>query len=109
MPFHPAARGSSYRLRRREDGYILLALLLMVSLMTIAAFAVLPTIAFEIRRDREQELIHRGVQYSRAIRNYYKKFSRYPTRRLPEGRLPERTAACVAASWLAILPHLASG
>ncbi len=80
MPFHPAARGSSYRLRRREDGYILLALLLMVSLMTIAAFAVLPTIAFEIRRDREQELIHRGVQYSRAIRNYYKKFSRYPTR-----------------------------
>jgi hypothetical protein len=40
----------------------------------------MPTIAFEIRRDREQEMIHRGVQYSRAIRNYYKKFGRYPTR-----------------------------
>ena len=25
-------------------------------------------------------MIHRGVQYSRAIRNYYKKFGRYPTR-----------------------------
>jgi hypothetical protein len=40
----------------------------------------MPTIAFEIRRDREQEMIHRGVQYSRAIRSYYKKFGRYPTR-----------------------------
>ena len=25
-------------------------------------------------------MIHRGVQYSRAIRDYYKKFGRYPTR-----------------------------
>ncbi len=79
MNFHPTRR-PLYPLRRREDGYILLTLLLMVSLMTIAAFAVLPTIAFEIRRDREEEMIHRGVQYSRAIRSYYKKFSRYPTR-----------------------------
>ena len=80
MAFHPKARRPSPPLRRREDGYILLTLLLMVTLMTITAFAVLPTIAFEIRRDREEEMIHRGVQYSRAIRNYYKKFSRYPTR-----------------------------
>jgi type II secretory pathway pseudopilin PulG len=58
----------------------MLALLLMVALLIIAAAAVLPSIAFEIRRDREQELIHRGVQYSRAIRSYYKKFGRYPTR-----------------------------
>src|SRR5271166_1172207 len=54
--------------------------MLMVTMMVIAAAAVMPTIAFEIRRDREQELIHRGVQYSRAIRAYYKKFGRYPTR-----------------------------
>src|SRR5205823_4084387 len=26
------------------------------------------------------EMIHRGVQYSRAIRNYYRKFGRYPTK-----------------------------
>jgi hypothetical protein len=32
------------------------------------------------RRDREEELIHRGVQYSRAVRRYVKKFGRYPTR-----------------------------
>jgi type II secretory pathway pseudopilin PulG len=63
-----------------EQGYVLLTLLLMVTVLTIAAAAVLPTISFEIRRDREEELIHRGVQYSRAIRSYYKKFGRYPTK-----------------------------
>ncbi len=66
--------------RPREKGYILLTLMLIVSLMVIFAAAVMPAISFEIKRDREQEMIHRGVQYSRAIRAYYKKFGRYPTR-----------------------------
>ena len=71
---------SSVRRRPAQEGYVLLSLLLMVALLIIAAAAVLPSISFEIKRDREQELIHRGVQYSRAIRSYYKKFGRYPTR-----------------------------
>jgi type II secretory pathway pseudopilin PulG len=66
--------------RGGEDGYVLLFLLLTVALMVIAAAAVVPTIRFEIERDREEELIHRGVQYSRAIRAYYKKFGRYPAK-----------------------------
>lgn len=66
------------RLHRSDRGYVLLTLLLMVTVMTIAALAIVPTIKFEIRRDREEEMIHRGVQYSRAIRAYYKKFGRYP-------------------------------
>ncbi len=65
---------------RREQGYVLLTLLLVVSLMTIAALAVLPDMIFELKRDNENEMIHRGVQYSRAIRAYYRKFGRYPTR-----------------------------
>jgi len=63
-----------------QRGYVLLTLLLIVSLMIIAAGAVVQTIAFEIKRDREEEMIHRGVQYARAIRSYYKKFGRYPTK-----------------------------
>ncbi|MFZ0760283.1 MAG: hypothetical protein WAM69_10065, partial [Candidatus Sulfotelmatobacter sp.] len=70
----------SARSSRPESGFILLTLLLVVALMTIAAAAVLPTISFDIRRDQEEEMIHRGVQYSRAIRVYYKKFGRYPTK-----------------------------
>jgi type II secretory pathway pseudopilin PulG len=74
------ARHQATRHHRGQRGYILLTLLLLVALLIIAAAAALPAISFEIRRDREQELIHRGVQYSRAIRTYYKKFGRYPTR-----------------------------
>src|SRR5260370_38150285 len=74
------SKQSSVRRRPAQEGYVLLSLLLMVALLIIAAAGVLPSISFEIKRDREQELIHRGVQYSRAIRSYYKKFGRYPTR-----------------------------
>ena len=59
---------------------MLLMLMLVVTLLAIAAAAIVPTMAFQMRRDREEELIHRGVQYSRAIRRYVKKFGRYPTR-----------------------------
>jgi type II secretory pathway pseudopilin PulG len=57
----------------------MLTMLLVVSLMTIAALAALPDMIFELKRDQEKEMIHRGVQYSRAIRIYYRKFGRYPT------------------------------
>ena len=73
-------RPSANRHRQSERGYILLTLMLIVTIMTIVALAIVPEIKFTIRRDREEELIHRGVQYSRAIRAYYKKFGRYPTR-----------------------------
>ncbi len=58
----------------------MMMLLLIIALMTIFAAAILPEITFEIKRDREEEMIHRGVQYSRAIRAYYKKFGRYPAK-----------------------------
>ena len=39
----------------------MLTLLLMIALMTIFAAAILPEITFEIKRDREEEMIHRGA------------------------------------------------
>jgi type II secretory pathway pseudopilin PulG len=73
----PGVKG---RHRQSQGGYILITLLLFVALLTIFATAVEETIKQQIMRDREEELIHRGVQYSRAVRHYYKKFGRYPTR-----------------------------
>ena len=67
------------RLRRREEGYALLTLLLVLALMAIFAAGVIIPYKYETQRDQETEMIHRGVQYSRAIRAYYKKFGRYPT------------------------------
>jgi type II secretory pathway pseudopilin PulG len=65
---------------RGEQGWVLLTLLLAMTLLIIFAAAIVPSITFDIKRDREEEMIHRGVQYSRAIRAYYKKFGRYPTK-----------------------------
>ena len=70
------ARGG--RFQRGQDGYALLVLLLVMALIVIASAIIAPSLAFEIRRDREEELIHRGVQYSRAIRNYSAKTGRFP-------------------------------
>jgi len=63
-----------------EHGYILIALILFVALLAIAMTAMAPVISQQVKRDREEELIHRGVQYSRAIKHYVKKFGRYPTK-----------------------------
>ena len=64
--------------RRSERGYILITIILFVSLIAIAAVIMAPVIAFQVKRDREEELIHRGVQYSRAMKHFVKKFGRYP-------------------------------
>ncbi len=64
----------------RPEGYILLTLIFVAAVTAIFLAAVLPQFSQQIRRDREEELLHRGVQYSRAIRRYYKKFGRYPVR-----------------------------
>lgn len=68
-----AARGL-----QRESGYLLLAVLLMMAFMIIAATIEAPRIVQQIKRDREEEMIHRGTEYARAIKKFYKKFGRYP-------------------------------
>lgn len=55
-----------------------MTLLLIMAVMGIVAATAVTSFKFDIRRDREEEMIHRGVQYSRAIRAYYRKFGRYP-------------------------------
>lgn len=68
------------KLRNSSRGYILITLMLFFALLAIAAMAVLPKIAFQIKRDREEEMMHRALEYSRAVKRYYKKFGRYPSR-----------------------------
>ena len=64
---------------KSERGYVLLTLLLFVAVLTITV--ALPMVSyynFQMKRDREEELVHRGVEYERAVRKYYKKFGTYP-------------------------------
>jgi type II secretory pathway pseudopilin PulG len=64
--------------RQSESGYLLLAVLLLMALMIIAATIEAPRIVQQIKRDREEEMIHRGTEYARAVKKFYKKFGRYP-------------------------------
>lgn len=57
---------------------MLITLILFVALLAISLTAMAPEMVQQMKRDREQELIHRGVQYSRAIQHFYKQYSRYP-------------------------------
>jgi type II secretory pathway pseudopilin PulG len=66
--------------RGGQQGYILLTLCLFAAALAIAVAVVAPTMAFQMKREREAELLHRGVQYSRAIRTFTKKTGRYPMR-----------------------------
>ena len=68
------------RRRSVESGYVLLILLLAVALLSIGFLSAVQKLEFQIKRDREEEMIHRGVQYSRAVRHFFKKTGRYPTR-----------------------------
>jgi type II secretory pathway pseudopilin PulG len=77
----PGEKRISADLRRRhagEEGYILIAVLFMVAMVLIMLSIAAPKIAADIERDREIELQHRGHQFERAIKLYYKKFGAYP-------------------------------
>ena len=63
---------------QREGGYVLLAILLLVAFMVIVATIEAPLMVQQMKRDREEEMIHRGTEYARAVKKYYKKFGRYP-------------------------------
>jgi type II secretory pathway pseudopilin PulG len=63
-----------------QAGYIMLIFLLLLAMMAIAMTAAAPRLAQQIKRDNETEMIHRGTEYARAIKKFYKKFGRYPGR-----------------------------
>lgn len=69
---------AQYRDRRGERGYILIVLLLACALLAIAMGAAVTNFRKSIQREKEVEAIHRGVQYARAIKVFYRKFGRYP-------------------------------
>ena len=71
-------RPSDPRRRQRDGGYMLLAILLLMAVMIIAATVEAPRLVQQMKRDREEEMIHRGTEYARAIKKFYKKFGRYP-------------------------------
>ena len=59
----------------RNRGYAMAALLIAMSVMAILFTVALPTWKQTIQREKEEELIFRGNQYSRAIAAYQRKYA----------------------------------
>jgi type II secretory pathway pseudopilin PulG len=64
--------------QRSEQGFMLVGLIVAIFLILLALSVAAPKVAQNLRREREVEAIHRGNQYVRAIRLYYRKTNTYP-------------------------------
>jgi type II secretory pathway pseudopilin PulG len=63
---------------RREGGYNLVILIMLMTVMGILLAAALPMWSTAIKRDKEEELISRGWQYAEAIRVFQRRYQRLP-------------------------------
>ena len=67
------------RRHRQQSGYVLLAVLLAMTLMLIVLTIEAPRIAQQIKREKEEELVHRGKDYATAVKRFvHKSGGQYP-------------------------------
>lgn len=71
--------GRTIRNRQREKGYMLLGVMLALTLLLMAMAVEAPRIAQQIKRQKEEELVHRGKDYATAVKRFvHKNGGRYP-------------------------------
>ncbi|HEY1575550.1 MAG TPA: type II secretion system protein [Terracidiphilus sp.] len=68
----------SRRKAKSEEGYVLVAVVFMMVILILSLSVAIPKVREDIQRDRDEETMHRGQQYIRAIQLYYRKFHAYP-------------------------------
>ncbi|HZB87979.1 MAG TPA: type II secretion system protein [Terracidiphilus sp.] len=61
-----------------EEGFVLVAVIFLLAILVLSLSIAIPKVKASIQRDREIETMHRGLQYARAVKLYYKKFNAYP-------------------------------
>src|SRR5260370_11379138 len=62
-----------------QQGYALLMVIFMTTMLLILAALAAPNIRTEGQREKEKEMIWRGRQYVRGVKLYYRKMGRFPT------------------------------
>jgi hypothetical protein len=67
------------RARRGQGGYALLLVVFLTTLLVVGTMSIGLRILTEGKREKEQEMIWRGQQYTRGIKLYYRKLGRFPT------------------------------
>jgi len=78
MPTTPPIRRNADHRNNGEDGFLLVAMILAVALILVFLAVAAPRVAKDLQHEKELETVHRGNQYVRAIRLYYRKFGHYP-------------------------------
>lgn len=77
-------------------GYNLVALMVIVAVINITVAAALPSLSQAMQREREAELIFRGLQYAEAIRVFQLRTGRYP---VSLRELLELNPRCIRQLW----------
>jgi type II secretory pathway pseudopilin PulG len=83
----PASRRGLASERPSEAGYTLVALLALMSILSLFAMAVAPSAQQQAVREREKEAIFRGEQIADAIKDYYR-YRTTVTRQVGDAALP---------------------
>jgi type II secretory pathway pseudopilin PulG len=79
MPLEGRSAGAQPAARTGEEGFMLLAVVVMVALVLIALSVAAPVVARQLRRDKEIESQHRMNEYVRAIQLYQRRLQgQYP-------------------------------
>lgn len=81
---------------RSQGGYTMVAMIVIITVINILVAAALPLWSTQAKREREEELIFRGLQYAEAIRVFQRRFGRLPVR-LEE--LMEVEPRCIRQLW----------
>lgn len=63
-----------------EAGFTLITLVVLITVMNVLLAVLIPIWSQRMQREREHELIFRGMQYAEAIRVFHERFGRYPVR-----------------------------
>ncbi len=64
--------------RSSQGGFTMVAVLVALAVLSIMMGVAVQTVTFQMRREKEAELIFRGRQYVEAIRLYRQKYGRFP-------------------------------
>jgi type II secretory pathway pseudopilin PulG len=75
---HAADSPRGPRRKSSEDGYGLLTVIFLLTIITLWMSVAVPKMTRSIQRDHEVETMRRGKQYIRAVQLYYRKFHAYP-------------------------------
>src|SRR5436853_7621471 len=73
------ARRGFARRKAGQQGYALLLVIFVATILLVFATMAAPNIKTEGQREKEKEMIWRGRQYARAVKQDYRKMGRFHT------------------------------